>query len=94
MPEGYVPTEKELKQIKTQYVYTTSDTKYILPSEYCAIHTFVETIPQDPFAPTDPFNPGFPGNPSNPLEPAVPIPTPTPVPDTTDPFSNGGFQSH
>ncbi|MBP3578061.1 MAG: transglycosylase domain-containing protein [Lachnospiraceae bacterium] len=92
VPEGYVPTKKELEQVKTQYVYTTSDTKYILPSEYCAIHTFVETIPQDPFAPVDPFDPELPVTPQNPLEPAMP--TPTPVPDTTDPFSNGGFQSH
>ncbi len=86
VPEGYVPTEKELEQIKTQYVYTTSDTKYILPSEYCAIHTFVETLP------IDPFNPMVPVEPQNPFIPAVP--SPTPVPDTTDPFSNGGFQSH
>ena len=53
VPEGYVPTEKELEQVKVQYVYTTSDTKYILPSEYCEIHTFVET-PVDPFAPALP----------------------------------------
>ncbi len=85
VPEGYLPTEKEQEQIKTQYIYTTSDTKYILPSEYCTTHTFVETIPQDPFTPYDPYNP---------FAPAVPTPTPTPVLDTTNPFSNGGFQSH
>jgi len=84
VPEGYVPTEEEMEQIKTQYIYTTSDTKYILPSEYCTIHTFVETTPE-PFYPVDPFHP---------YNPAVPTPTPTPVPDTTDPFSSGGFQSH
>jgi len=82
MPEGYTPTEKEKDNIKKQYVYTTSDTKYILPSEYCSIHTFVETIPE-PIIPTDPMNP---------FNPAVP--TPTPVPDTTDPFTSDGFHSH
>ncbi len=80
VPEGYVPTEEESKKenIKTQYVYTTSDTKYILPSEYCNVHTFVETIPSDPYYPYYPA-----------------LATPTPVPENnTDPFSNGGFQSH
>lgn len=81
VPEGYTPTDKELENIKTQYVYTTSDTRYILPSEYCTIHTFVETTPVEP---VDPLNPYLPA-----------VPTPTPVPeDTTDTFSNGGFQSH
>lgn len=88
IPEGYVPSKKEEEQIKTQYVYTTSDTMYILPSEYCAIHTFVETNPQDPFAPV------IPADPQNPFQPILPNPTATPVPDTTDPYSNGGFQSH
>ena len=92
VPEGYVPTEKEQEQIKTQYVYTTSDTKYILPSEYCTIHTFVETIPPDPFAPVNPIFPGTTTDPVNPFTPAAP--TPTPAPDTTDPFASGGFQSH
>jgi len=77
MPEGYVPTEEELKQIKVQYVYTTSDTAYILPSEYCELHTFVET---NPYYPYYPYYPAY--------------PTPTPAPDYTDPFSNGGYQSH
>lgn len=71
IPEGYIPTEKEQEQIKTQYIYTTSDTQYILPSEYCTIHTFVETLPPNPFTPavptptptpapdtTDPFSSG------------------------------------
>jgi len=77
MPEGYIPTEEELEQIKVQYVYTTSDTAYILPSEYCEIHTFVET---NPFYPYNPYYPAY--------------PTPTPAPEYTDPFANGGFQSH
>lgn len=76
MPEGYVPTKEEKENVKKQYVYTTLDTEYILPSEYCTIHTFVETIP-------DPFHLYVPA-----------IPTPTPIPDSTDPFSNSGFQSH
>ncbi len=50
IPEGYIPSEEEMEHVKQQYVYTTSDTRYILPSEYCAIHTFVETLPTDPFA--------------------------------------------
>ena len=90
VPEGYVPSKEEAEQIKQQYIYTTSDTKYILPSEYCSIHTFVETLPADPFAPPNPSDPYSPGEPNNPFTPAMP--TPTPVPDTTDPF--GGFQSH
>ena len=96
VPEGYTPTEKELKNIKKQYVYTTSDTKYILPSEYCKIHTFVET-PVNPFTPADPFNPGGTTNSPTALDPfasANPSPTPTPVPSSTDPTSSGGFQSH
>jgi len=96
IPEGYVPTEEELEQVKVQYVYTTSDTKYILPSEYCEIHTFVET-PVDPFAPVDPFNPSAPVDPQtppDPFAPAIPSPTPTPIPDPTDTFSNGDFQPH
>ena len=96
VPEGYIPTEKEQENIKEQYVYTTSDTKYILPSEYCEIHTFVET-PFDPFAPVDPFNPVIPTDPQTPADPfapAMPSPTPTPVPDPTDIFSNGDFQPH
>ncbi|MBQ8633904.1 MAG: transglycosylase domain-containing protein, partial [Lachnospiraceae bacterium] len=96
IPEGYVPTEEELEQVKVQYVYTTSDTKYILPSEYCEIHTFVET-PVDPFAPVDPFDPNAPVDPQtppDPFAPAIPSPTPTPIPDPTDTFSNGDFQPH
>ena len=96
IPEGYVPTEEELEQVKVQYVYTTSDTKYILPSEYCEIHTFVET-PFDPFAPVNPLGPDTPVDPQtppNPFAPAMPSPTPTPIPDPTDTFSNGDFQPH
>jgi len=85
MPENYVPTKEEREQIKKQYVYTTSDTNYILPSEYCSLHTFVETLPQDPFLPME-------ETPVNPFMPVVP--TLTPAPDATDPFSNSGFQSH
>lgn len=84
VPEGYTPTQKELENIKKQYSYTTSDTKYILPSEYCTLHTFVETVPE----PTTPVSPW------NSLSPAIPTPSPTPLPDTTNPFSAGGFQSH
>ena len=96
VPEGYEIPEDE--EIKKQYFYTTSDTKYILPSEYCNIHTFAENLPQDtvnPGNPFDPFSPVVPANPLTPYEPAVPTPTPVPGGDeTTDPFSNGGFQSH
>jgi len=92
IPDGYIPTEKELEQIKTQYVYTTSDTKYILPSEYCTIHTFVETNPADPFAPFNPYDPTVPETPQSPYTPA--FPTPTPVPEYTNPFSSGGYQPH
>lgn len=92
VPEGYIPTEEELEQIKKQYVYVTSDTQHILPSEYCTIHTFVETLPQDPFAPLNPINPNTNINEPNPFVPAVP--TPTPTPDVTNSFSNGGYQSH
>ncbi len=93
VPEGYVPSKKEEEQIKNQYIYTTSDTKYILPSEYCSIHTFVETIPVDPGTIVDPLNPMIPTDPTNPFVPAVPSPTPVPE-DTTDTFSNDGFHSH
>lgn len=92
VPEGYIPSEEELEQLKQQYVYTTSDTKYILPFEYCTIHTFVETLPPDTPIPFEPFDPSESENPQYPYVPAVP--TPTPVPDTTNSFSNGGFQSH
>ena len=84
VPEGYIPTKEEKEQIKTQYVYTTSDTKYILPTEYCTVHTFVETPPLGPLSPNLP---------QSPFTPAVPTPTPVPA-DNTDPFSNDGFQSH
>ncbi len=93
VPEGQTIPKGEA--IKKKYEYTTSDTKYILPSEYCTIHTFVETIPQDPFAPVDPYNPYLPAEPQDPFAPFLPTPTPTPVPvENTDPFANGGFQSH
>ena len=88
VPEGYIPTEEETKKenIKTLYEYTTSDTKYILPSEYCTIHTFVETNPQDSY---------YTNNTVYPYVPYFPTPTPTMAPEeTTNPFSNGGFQSH
>ena len=84
--------EAKDEEIKKQYAYTTSETQYILPSEYCAIHTFVETIPPNPYIPVDPFNPAPPIDPQNPFNPVTP--TPTPVPEATDPFSNDGFQSH
>ena len=85
VPEGAsIPKDEEVKK---QYVYTTSDTKFILPSEYCTMHTFVETIPQDPFAPVVPTDP------QHPFQPTIPTPTPVPA-DTADPFANGGFQSH
>ena len=85
VPEGAsIPNDEEVKK---QYVYTTSDTKFILPSEYCTMHTFVETIPQDPFAPVVPTDP------QHPFQPTIPTPTPVPA-DTADPFANGGFQSH
>ena len=54
MPEGYIPTEEELEQIKVPYEYVTSDTAYILPSEYCEVHTFVETNPFYPYYPAYP----------------------------------------
>ena len=71
-PEGYIPTEEELleENIKKQYEYTTSDTKYILPSGFCELHTIIET----PEIPEDPFLTGIPG-----LEDILPSPTPDPA---------------
>ncbi len=93
IPEGYIPSEEDLENLKEQYVYTTSDTKYILPSEYCAIHTFVETLPPNPFAPVDPNLPLLPGIPTPTPDPLAAA-TPTPTSDPVDPFSNGEFQVH
>ncbi len=90
-PEGYIPETKpgeDPAPIKQQYIYTTSDTKYIIPSEFCTIHSVTETVPPAPYNPYNPFDP------STPLYSVTPTPVPTPVPDTTNPFSNGGFQSH
>ena len=86
---GRPMTEEEEENIKVEYVYSTSDTKYILPSEFCALHSLTET----PLI--DPNQPGTSPDPEQPMGPLLPaVPTPTPVPDTTDPFSNGGFQQH
>ncbi|MBO5354006.1 MAG: transglycosylase domain-containing protein [Lachnospiraceae bacterium] len=99
VPEGYVIPKNE--EIKKEYHYITSDTKYILPSEYCTVHTFVEVLPPEQTGPFDPSEPGTgdtgeePDQSGSPQPPYVPaVPTPTPLPDTTNPFSNGGFQSH
>lgn len=45
VPEGATIPEDE--EIKKQYTYTTSDTKYILPSEFCTMHDFTETLPEE-----------------------------------------------
>ena len=36
---------KEKNNIKKKYSYTTSDTKYILPSDFCTVHTVSEVLP-------------------------------------------------
>lgn len=90
VPEGYVPSKKEEEQVKKEYVYTTSDTKYILPSEYCSIHTFIETLPSESGTFIDPV---VPISPENPYTPAQPTPAPAQE-NTINPFSNNGFQSH
>ncbi len=102
-PEGYIPTEAELKEenIKKQYEYTTSDTKYILPSEFCDLHTIIEMpeIPEDPII-TD--LPGlediFPSlTPTPSVTPSLsPTPSPTPIPedDVANPFGGNGYQAH
>lgn len=89
-PVIYIPTTKDpttaapanpTTSSKKQYSYTTSDTKYILPSDFCDVHTFVEVFPIDPTI--DSTNPDF------------MLPTPTPVSDVVDPYSTSeGFQSH
>ena len=88
-PEAYIPTEEELENIKVKYEYTTSDTKYILPSEFCTIHSLIETPP----VADDPLLPDFPG-----IDDLFPYltPTPTPIPeeDITNPFGGNGFHSH
>lgn len=83
-PEGYIPTEEEMKEenIKTLYEYTTSDTKYILPTEFCALHAIIET----PEIPVEPGLSGFPG-----MEDILPSPTPTPTPT---PMGGTTFQPH
>lgn len=43
VPEGAVIPEDE--PIKQKYEYTTSDTKYLLPSEFCPVHTLPEVLP-------------------------------------------------
>ncbi|MGN0505315.1 MAG: transglycosylase domain-containing protein [Lachnospiraceae bacterium] len=53
MPEGYEMNDKEKENIKKQYSYTTSDTKYILPSDFCTMHTVTEVIPPEVFPPED-----------------------------------------
>ena len=53
MPEGYEMNDKEKENIKKQYSYTTSDTKYILPSDFCTMHTVTEVIPPEVFSPGD-----------------------------------------
>ncbi len=45
VPEGYQRTEREKNNIKKKYSYTTSDTKYILPSDFCTVHTVSEVLP-------------------------------------------------
>lgn len=46
IPEGYEMTPKEEEHRKKPYPYTTSDTKFILPSEFCTIHSVTETMPE------------------------------------------------
>lgn len=44
VPEGAtIPAGEEIKK---KYNYTTSDTKYILPSDFCTTHSIAETIPE------------------------------------------------
>ncbi len=53
IPEGYTPSKQEQENIKEQYFYTTSDTKYILPTDFCTLHQLTETplIPDTPVLP-------------------------------------------
>lgn len=44
IPEGTILPEDE--PIKQKYEYTTSDTKYLLPSEFCPVHTLPEVLPE------------------------------------------------
>lgn len=87
-PKIYIPTKDDLStappenpatSTKKQYSYTTSDTKYILPSDFCNMHTFVEVAPIEP----EPFTPD------------TTLPTPTTPTDVVNPYStDNGFQSH
>ena len=87
-PKIYIPTKEDLSTAppedpatskKKQYSYTTSDTKYILPSDFCNVHTFVEVAPIEP----EPFTPD------------TTLPTPTTPIDIVNPYStDNGFQSH
>ncbi len=59
-PIIYIPTEDDptttapaitpnvTSTPKQQYIYTTSDTKYIMPSSFCDFHTLTEVRPLDP----------------------------------------------
>ena len=88
-PDIYIPTKEDLSTAppenpttskKQQYAYTTSDTKYILPSDFCNIHTFVEVTPIDP---------------PDTIIPPLSAPTTTPDIIIVDPYSTSeGFQSH
>jgi len=100
-PEGYIPKEEELleENIKKQYIYTTSDTKYILPPTFCGLHALVETPPVDPDLPVisgmpslEDVLPGTSGTESN----LTPTPTPSLMPSPTPSASQGGngFQLH
>ena len=59
-PIIYIPTKEDPTMTapedptstKKQYTYTTSDTKYILPSDFCNVHSFVEIITPNPLPET------------------------------------------
>ena len=78
-PIIYIPTDDDptmtapedpTTSTKKQYKYTTSDTKYILPSDFCNVHSFVEIIPTTPLPE---------------IEPPTTIPTPTIPPNAIGP---------
>ncbi len=110
-PEGYIMTEEELEaleQIKQPYPYTTSDTKYIIPAEFCNVHNLVEVLPIDPgetilpednetFPEIDPMSdPSFTYDgvmDSDYIPDFTPTPVPSPTPMYSGPFTDG-YQTH
>lgn len=96
LPTDYCHMYEDLKEISVITRSTkakTSDSKYLMPTDTCKLHTTepqpeVPEVPVDPETPTEPENPTTPETPTDPEVPTTPE-TPT-VPDESTGNENTG----